>query len=138
MILLDTNVVSEAMKQEPHPSVKAWLNSQPSGTLYLSSVTIAELLFGLAILPAGRRKDALSRTFDGLLTLFRGRVLDFDAQSAAAYARCAAAARAAGRGFPIPDGFIAAIAATHGLTVATRDTAPFIAGGLAVTDPWQA
>jgi predicted nucleic acid-binding protein len=75
MIVLDTNVVSEAMKAEPHPSVRAWLNDQAAETLYLSSVTLAELLFGIAALPAGKRKDMLTQTLDGLLGLFRDRVL---------------------------------------------------------------
>ena len=60
MIVLDTNVVSEAMKPEPHPAVRGWLNDQVAETLYLSSVTLAELLFGIGALPAGKRKDMLT------------------------------------------------------------------------------
>jgi predicted nucleic acid-binding protein len=89
MIVLDTNVVSEAMKPEPNPAVRAWLNDQAAETLYLSSVTLAELLFGIATLPAGKRKDMLAQTLDGLLALFRDRVLPFDTDAARRYAELA-------------------------------------------------
>ena len=136
MILLDTNVVSEAMKPEPHRSVRAWLNDQVSETLFLSSVTLAELLFGIAALPAGKRKDMLAQTVDGLMGLFRDRVLPFDIDAARRYADLAVTARIRGRGFPTPDGYIAAIAASRGFIVASRDTAPYEAAGVSVINPW--
>lgn len=136
MILLDTNVVSEAVKPEPHEAVRAWLNNQASETLYLSSVTLAELLFGIAALPNGRRKDVLAQALDGLLRLFAGRVLPFDVDAARSHAELAVMARARGRGFPTPDGYIAAIAASRGFMVATRDTAPFEAAHVPVVNPW--
>jgi hypothetical protein len=136
MIVLDTNVVSEAMKPEPHPTVRAWLNDQAAETLYLSSVTLAELLFGIAALPNGKRKDMLSDALDGLMELFEGRVLSFDPAAARHYAELAVTARAAGRGFPVPDGYIAAIAASQGFKVASRDMAPFEAAGVDVINPW--
>lgn len=138
MIVLDTNVVSEAMKPEPHPAVLNWLNEQASQTLYLSSVTLAELLFGIGVLPEGRRKDRLTLALDGLLGLFRDRVLPFDTDAARRYADLAVAAKAAGRGFPTPDGYIAAIAASRGFIVASRDTAPYEAAGVSVIDPCAA
>ena len=138
MIILDTNVISEAMKPEPHPAVRAWLNNQAAETLYLSSVTLAELLFGIAALPAGKRKDMLAQTLDGLMGLFRDRVLSFDVDAARHYAELAMTAKTGGRGFPTPDGYIAAIAASRGFVVATRDTAPFEAGGVSVINPWEA
>ncbi|MDP2882365.1 MAG: type II toxin-antitoxin system VapC family toxin [Azonexus sp.] len=138
MIVLDTNVVSETMKPEPNPAVLAWLNDQVAETLYLSSVTLAELLFGVAAIPAGRRKELLSQTLDGLLGLFRDRVLPFDIDAARHYAELAVRVRESGRGFPTPDGYIAAIAASRGFIVATRDVSPFQAAGLAVINPWQA
>ena len=137
MIVLDTNVVSEAMKPEPHPAVRAWLNAQAAPTLYLSSVTLAELLFGIAALPEGKRKDMLAQALDGLLRLFRDRVLPFDTNAARHYAELAVMARSGGRGFPTPDGYIAAIAASRGFVVASRDTAPFQAAGVPVINPWQ-
>ena len=138
MIVLDTNVVSEAMRPEPHPDVRAWLNDQAAETLYLSSVTLAELLFGIASLPAGKRKDMLAQTLDGLMGLFRDRVLPFDTDAARRYAELAVAAKTGGRGFPTPDGYIAAIAASRGFIVASRDMAPYEAAGVSVINPWEA
>ncbi len=137
MIVLDTNVVSEAMKPEPNPAVKAWLNEQSAETLYLSSVTLAELLFGIAVLPNGKRKDMLSEVLCGLMELFNGRILSFDADAARQYAELAVTARAAGRGFPLPDGYIAAIAVSQGYQIASRDIAPFEAANVAVINPWE-
>lgn len=138
MILLDTNVISEAMKPEPASAVRAWLNQQAAETLYLSSVTLAELLFGIAALPTGKRKSALGKALDGLMGLFRDRVLPFDTDAARHYAELAVAAKVAGRGFPTPDGYIAAIAASRGFIVASRDTAACDAAGVAVINPWEA
>lgn len=137
MIILDTNVVSEAMKPGPCPSVLAWLNEQAIETLYISSVTLAELLFGIASLPAGKRKDMLAQALDGLMALFRDRILPFDIDAARFYADLAVTAKTGGRGFPVPDGYIAAIAASRKFIVASRDTAPFEAVGISVIDPWQ-
>lgn len=138
MIVLDTNVISEAMRAEPHPTVLAWLNKQSAATLYLTSVTLAELLFGIGTVPAGKRRDRLATALDGLLALFKNRVLSFDADAAGRYAELAVAARLAGHGFPLPDGYIAAIAVSRGFVVASRDTAPFEAAGIAVINPWEA
>ena len=137
MIVLDTNVVSEAMKPEPDATVRAWLNEQTAETLYLSSVTLAELRFGIAVLPTGKRKRALTHSVDGLFDLFEGRVLPFDVNAAQHYAELAATARKSGRGFSTPDGYIAAIAASRGFIVASRDTSPYEAGGLQVINPWS-
>ena len=136
MILLDTNVVSEAMKPEPHRGVRDWLDAQAAETLFLASVTIAELLFGIGALPRGKRKGNLAAALDGVLELFTARILPFDIEAARRYADLAVKARAAGRGFPTPDGYIAAIAAAHGFAVASRDTSAFTAAGLTVIDPW--
>ncbi|MCW5322106.1 type II toxin-antitoxin system VapC family toxin [Verminephrobacter aporrectodeae subsp. tuberculatae] len=137
MIVLDTNVVSEAMKPKPHTAVRTWLNNQAAETLYLSSVTLAELLFGIVSLPAGKRKDMLTQTLDALMGLFRDRVLPFDADAARRYAELAMTAKTRGRGFPTPDGYIAAIAASRGFIVASRDTAPYEATGVSVINPWE-
>jgi len=138
MILLDTNVVSEGMSREPHPRVRSWLDSQVADTLFLSSVTVAELLFGVGALPSGKRKDRLAAALNDVLELFGPRVLPFDAVAARCYADLAVKARAAGKGFPAPDGYIAAIAVAHGFAVATRDASAFKAAGLTVIDPWAA
>ena len=138
MIVLDTNVGAEAMKPEPQPAVRAWLNDQVAETLYLSSVTLAELLFGIGALTAGKRKDMLTQALDGLMGLFRDRVLPFDIDAARRYGELAVKARAGGRGFPTPDGYIAAIAASRGFIVASRDTAPYEAASVTVINPWDA
>lgn len=138
MILLDTNVVSEAMKPAPDDAVRGWLDEQAAETLYLSSVTIAELMFGIGALPKGKRKDKLAGALDGVMELFADRVLPFDIDAARQYADLAVKARAAGKGFPTPDGYIAAIAASKGFVVATRDTSAFDAAGVEVIDPWKA
>ena len=138
MIVLDTNVVSEAMKPEPHPAVRAWLNDQAAETLYLPSVTLAELLFGVGGLPAGKRKNMLEQALAGLIELFGNRVHLFDIDAARHYAALAVKAKSAGQGFPTPDGYIAAIAASRGFIVASRDTAPYDAASTTVIDPWNA
>ena len=138
MILLDTNVVSEAMKPAADDTVRTWLDEQAAETLYLSSVTIAELMFGIGALPKGKRKDKLADALDGVMELFADRVLPFDIDAARHYADLAVKARAAGKGFPTPDGYIAAIAASKKFVVATRDTSAFDAAGIEVIDPWKA
>ena len=138
MILLDTNVVSEAMKPAPDDAVRAWLDEQAAETLYLSSVTIAELMFGIGALPKGKRKDKLADALDGVMKVFADRILPFDVDAARCYADLAVKARAAGKGFPTPDGYIAAIAASKGFAVATRDASAFHATGVEVIDPWNA
>ena len=138
MILLDTNVVSEAMKPAPDETVRAWLDEQAAETLFLSSVTIAELMFGIGALPDGKRKDRLTGALDGVIELFADRVLPFDIDAARHYADLAVKARTAGKGFPTPDGYIAAIAAAKGFVVATRDTSAFDAAHVEVIDPWKA
>jgi toxin FitB len=82
MIVLDTSVISEAMKPAPNSAARAWLNEQVAETLYLTSVTLAEMLFGIAVLPAGRRRNTWTRALDGLLELFGDRVLPFDTDAA--------------------------------------------------------
>ena len=137
MILLDTNVVSEAMKPGPDPAVRDWLDAQAAETLYLSSTTVAELIFDIGTLPKGRRKDSLAAALHEVLALFAGRILSFDADAARCYGDLAVRARAAGKGFPTPDGYIAAIAAAHSFEVASRDTSAFAAAGLMVINPWS-
>jgi len=137
MIVLDTNVLSEAMRPQPDPAVLAWLDNQVAESLYLSSVTLAELLYGVGAMPTGRRKDRLTNVLDGLLSMFTGRIIPFDTDAARHYGNLAVQARKAGLGFPLPDGYIAAAAASRGFAVATRDTAPFQAAGLDVINPWE-
>ncbi len=132
MILLDTNVISEAIRPAPDPAVRSWLDTQAAETLFISSVTVAEMAFGIGALPAGRRKQALSAALEAVRALFAGRVLAFDEAAALRYGDLAV------RGVPTPDGYIAAIAAVRGFAVATRDGSAFAAAGVAVIDPWRA
>ena len=139
MILLDTNVVSEPLRPAPDARVVAWIDAQPVETLFLSAITVAELRAGMALLPAGTRRAGLHDSLETrLLPLFAGRVLPFDLGCSPAYAELMAKARAAGLAIASADGYIAAIAAANGLAVATRDTSPFEAAGVAVINPWQA
>lgn len=139
MILIDTNVISEPLRATPHPQVVAWLDAQPVDTLFLSVVTVAGLRLGVARLPAGRRRNGLIEQLESqVLPAFTGRVLPFDLAATQRYAEAMAQAQAKGLSVSVADGFIAATAAAHHMSVATRDTAPFIAMGLAVINPWLA
>ena len=138
MNLLDTNVVSEAMKPLPNSQVLGWLNAQAAETLFVSSITFAELWFGVAAMPQGQRKLRLEETVDGLADMYKGRILGFDLDAAKTYAQLAVLAKSKGHGFPTADGYIAAIAAAKQFTVASRDTGPFVAAGLQVINPWSA
>jgi len=138
MIVLDTNVISELWKIEPDSNVLAWIDAQMVETLYLSTITIAELRFGLASMPDGKRRriyqDRLERE---VLPAFTGRILSFDLDASQAYAQLMARAKQAGKSIGKADGYIAATAAARGLTVATRDTSPFEAAGINVINPWN-
>ena len=137
MIVLDSNVVSEVLKPEPDTNVLRWLNRQVPDMLFITAVTIAENLFGVEAMPEGKRKEALRAAYEELYANFQGRVLPYDEPAARRYSTIAAQARKAGRGFPVPDGYIAAIAAARGMYVATRDTGPYLAvRRLKVIDPW--
>jgi predicted nucleic acid-binding protein len=138
MILLDTNVVSEAMKPLPNNMVLNWLNAQVAETLFVSSITFAELWFGVAAMPRGQRKLRLEDTVAGLADIYKGRILNFDLDAAKTYAQLAVLAKSKGQGFPATDGYIAAIAAAKQFIVASRDTGPFSAAGVEVINPWSA
>jgi hypothetical protein len=137
--LLDTNVVSEPLRPTPDARVIEWIDAQPLETLFLSAVTVAELRAGVALLPSGKRRTSLQQNLEKrVLPLFAGRVLPFDLACTPAYAELTAKARTVGLAVATADGYIAAIAAANGFVVATRDTAPFEAAGVAVVNPWRA
>ena len=137
MILIDTNVVSEPWKPAPDAQVLAWIDAQVIETLFLSAVTVAELRFGIAAMPAGRRRTTLHDRLEvEILPLFVGRILSFDLDASRAYADLMAQAKSSGKAIGMADGLIAALAQTHGLLVATRDVGPFAAVGLQVINPW--
>ena len=136
MIVLDTNVISEPLKPAPDPRVLEWLDTQVVETLYLTAISYSELLVGIEMLPAGKRKKALAGSVAALLErVFGERILPFDRLAAGRYAVIYARTRKSGP-ISIPDAQIASIASVHGFSVATRDVRPFRAAGLSVIDPW--
>jgi predicted nucleic acid-binding protein len=139
MIIADTNVVSEAMKAVADMRMAAWLRKQAIETIYVTAITKAELLYGLALLPDGKRKQALARAME---TFFAERVvtpiLGFMDEDALFYAKISARRRKAGRPVKELDGQIAAIAASHGFAVATRNVADFEHCGIEIINPWEA
>jgi predicted nucleic acid-binding protein len=138
MILLDTNVISEPMRQKPNTQVAAWIDEQAVETLYISAITVAELRFGVATLPVGKRKDILQDSLERrILPLFFSRILAFDFEASGEYAKLMAKTRSEGLALGLADSYIAAIAAAHGMLVATRDTSPFIAAGIPIINPWE-
>ena len=138
MIVLDTNVISEPMRKAGEPKVRDWLNAQNPETLYTTAINIAELLAGIALLPAGKRKRELDRHLRASLSrLFQGRILLFDLAAAESYAQIAGEAKRAGRIVPHEDGLIAAIARAHGFAVATRNVSNFAGAGVELINPWD-
>jgi predicted nucleic acid-binding protein len=138
VILLDTNVISESLKPLADPAATAWLDRQPKESLYLCAPVLMEVLFGIALLPDEKRKSALGVATQHLLAnYFADRFLAFDREAATVYASLASRASARGTIISVGDGQIAAIAAVHGFTVATRDTAPFVAAGVPIVNPWE-
>ena len=138
MIVLDTNVISEPLKPRADATAVAWLDNQPKELLYLCAPVLMEVLLGIALMPAGKRKkDKAAAVQEFLLNYFADRFLAFEREAAVAYASLAS--RAFSRGFTISvaDCQIAAIAAVYGFTVATRDTAPFQAAGVPIVNPWK-
>jgi predicted nucleic acid-binding protein len=137
VIILDTNVISEPMKERADPAVAAWLDQQAAETLFLTATNLSELLVGIELLPEGRRKRGMAEAMQQLLAdLFGARFLEFDREAAVAYAYVVSRAAAKGCSISVADGQIAAIAAVHGFAVATRDVGPFLAAGVRVIDPW--
>jgi toxin FitB len=139
MIVLDTNVISELWKSLPDPNVLIWVNKQMIESLYLSAITVAELRFGLAAMPEGKRRNIYrDRLEQEVLPAFASRVMPFDLEASQAYANLMARTRSTGKAISNADGYIAATAAARNMVVASRDTSPFEAAGLNVINPWEA
>ena len=138
MIILDTNVLSEVMKPAPATEVLAWLVAQPAASVYTTSITHAEILHGLMLLPPGRRRRALEEAATSMFAEdFGGRVLAFGTEAAPPYALIASRRRRAGRPISHFDAQIAAIALSSGAAIATRNVADFEGCGVALVDPWK-
>jgi len=139
MIILDTNVISELLRSAPEPKVEHWLSAQDGLNVYLTSISEAELRYGLAIMGNGKRRAALVDAVDRILREdLAGRILPFDSDAAQSYATIAAARRAAGRPIAQADCQIASIAHSRGATVATRNTPDFEGCEIDLINPWTA
>ena len=136
-VLLDTNVVSELLRPSPNSAVEGWVARREAADLLFSAVGEAELRYGVALLPAGRRRDALASAVEAILREdFEDRVLPFDSRAAREYAEIAASRRTAGRPVAPADCQIAAIARSRDLTIATRNVRDFADMELELVDPW--
>ena len=129
--------MSESMRPQPDQAVLTWLNGQETTSLFISTISIAEIRFGIDILPSSQRRSALGERFEVLLTLaFDGRVSDFDKTAAHTYGQIMSARKLQGRPMTISDGQIAAIAKSRGMAVATRDRRGFEGVDIELINPW--
>ncbi|OAN51196.1 type II toxin-antitoxin system VapC family toxin [Sphingobium sp. TCM1] len=137
MIVLDTNVISELMRREPDAAVMAWLGEQPMAGVFTTTLTQAEIFYGLALLPAGRRRDTLMAAARPMFEVdLAGRVLPFDTEAALTYSDIAAGRRRGGKPISQIDAQIAAIVRSRGARLATRNVSDFADCGITVVNPW--
>ena len=138
MILLDTNVISELMRREPSAQVVAWIEERPRSRLGITAMTQAEVLYGIELLPKGRRKQALLTTVQMMFSEdFRGRIFPFNSDAAYAFAKISAIRQTQGRRISQLDAQIAAIVQTVGAELATRNVTDFEGCGIKVLSPWR-
>jgi len=137
-ILLDTNVLSELMRAQPAPEVLDWFAGQQGASFFVCAITRAEILLGIALLPAGKRRDKLAASAEQMFAEdFAGRCLPFDDACATEYAICVAARTHQGRAISTEDAQIASVALVHGLPLATRNDKDFKGiHGLTLLNPW--
>lgn len=137
MILLDTNVLSEVLKPKPSEAVLRWLSAQESLATFTTTITQAEVLYGIELLPTGKRKLRLSTAIRQMFAEeFEGRILSFDGEAAEAYAKIVAGRRSAGHPISQFDAMIAAIARSRRASLATRNAADFEDCGVQIINPW--
>ena len=137
MIILDTNVLSELMKPGPSADVVRWTATQPAASLYITSITQAEIMYGILLLPKGKRRTALETAADAMFAEeFGGRILSFGSEAARPYAEVASKRSRAGRPISHFDAQIAAIALAHGSELATRHVNDFASCGVRLINPW--
>lgn len=138
MIVLDTNVVSELMKPAPSPIVTDWIGQQPARSMYTTSITMAEILHGILLMPSGKRRRSIQEAAEAMFAVdFEDRVLAFGAVAAASYARIRGSRKSAGRPISAFDAQIAAICIANRATLATRNVADFEGCGLKLENPWD-
>jgi predicted nucleic acid-binding protein len=139
VIILDTNVLSALMRTSPDSAVVSWLDRQPADSIWITSITLFEARFGLALLPRGSKRTGLERAFDKVIEEdLANRVLDLDSMAAAAAAALAADRQRAGRPVDLRDTLIAGIAQARRATIATRNTKHFEGLDVPVVNPWEA
>jgi predicted nucleic acid-binding protein len=137
MIVLDTNVISEAMASSPSPSVSRWLSDQPTSLLFTTAISLAEILYGIELLPVGKRRSGLLLAAESMFSkLFAKRVLTFDESAARVFAHIAVYRSLSGKPITLFDAQIAAIAKANGAVLATRNTADFEQCGVRLVNPW--
>jgi predicted nucleic acid-binding protein len=138
MMVLDTNVISEIMKASPSARVMEWWSQQQSGELFTTTITVAEILYGIEILPRGKRRDSLRAEAEEVFTQdLAGRVLPFDEEAARAFPEIAAGRRVEGRPIAELDAQIAAVARSRRAILATRNISDFEGCGVRLANPWQ-
>ncbi|WEV69630.1 type II toxin-antitoxin system VapC family toxin [Bifidobacterium sp. ESL0775] len=137
MIILDTNVISELYKRKPNANVVNWIKQQPESSLRLSSITAAELLYGLGLMPNGKKKQDLARLISLTLLKYNGRISPFDSNAAIMYAEIAAQRKHAGHNVGICDTQIAGIAKSRETAIATRNVKDFADTGVEIINPWD-
>ena len=136
MIILDTNVVSELMRSDPAPRVATWVRGRDRHELCTTSITLAEIRYGIARLPDGRRKQALLGTADEVFRTFEDQVLPVDAAAALHYAEIASKRERSGKPISGFDALIAAICRSRSAALATRNVSDFEGAGIEIIDPW--
>lgn len=138
MIIVDTNVVAEMMRASPAPAVVSWLNDQDAATLFLTTITVGEVGYGLEILPRGRRRVQLEQGFERVIAeAFAGRILVFDEEAARFYGLVMGRRKEIGRPMSVLDGQIASIARAMGFAVATRNVLDFVECGVEIINPFE-
>jgi toxin FitB len=138
MIVLDTNVLSEALRPAPAKRILNWLSAQDRSITFITVITQAEILYGLELLPAGKRKGQLQASISKLFEEeFEGKILSFDCAAAEAYSTIAAGRKVSGRPISQFDGMIAAIARVQGAKLASRNALDFVGCGIEIVDPWK-
>ena len=138
MIILDTNVLSEVMRPAPSVRVLEWLAKQSALTVFTTTIAMAEILYGIELLPKGRRRAALASAAEAMFEEdFAGRILPFDNDAARAFPKIAAVRRGSGRPITRFDAQIAAIARSRGAAIATRNTGDFEECSVTVVNPWN-
>jgi toxin FitB len=136
MIILDTNVVSELMRPEPAPGIASWVRARDRRELRTTTITLAEVRYGIARLPDGRRKQALLGAADEVFSAFADQILPFDTAAAEHYAVIASSRERAGKPIAGFDALIAAVCRSQGAVLATRNVSDFDGAGIELIDPW--